>query len=134
MFLLSSSVAFMVIVLASTTESLDGTSAISAEKSLQTLDKSESLLILMSMHSGPDQLRDWMRRRGLNQTESAALLGFDPTFISQLLSGRRQPGLGNAVKIERVTGISVEAWLSSELDESGSAVAATVGKPSQDKA
>ena len=70
------------------------------------------------MQNGPEQLRDWMDRRGVNQTETAALLGFDVTFINHILNERRQPGLTNAIRIERCTGIPVEAWVSSELDES----------------
>lgn len=69
------------------------------------------------MTSGPDQLRDWMNRRGLNQAETADLMGFDQTYISQLLSGRRHPSLRNAIRIQRETGIAPDAWLSSQLDE-----------------
>lgn len=79
--------------------------------------------------SGPEQLRDWMQRRRVNQTEAAALLGFDATFISQLLSGRRQPGLTNAVRIERMTGIAIEAWMPSQLDETVSAPVRSAKKP-----
>ena len=39
------------------------------------------------------------------------MLGLDHTYLSQILSGRRRPGLVNSVKIERVTGIVVESWL-----------------------
>jgi transcriptional regulator with XRE-family HTH domain len=78
---------------------------------------------LWSMKSGREQLKDWMGRRGLNQTETAGHFGWDITFISQLVNGRRLPGLTNAVKIERETGIPVEAWLPNELDNGQS------GKP-----
>lgn len=67
------------------------------------------------MISGPEQLRDWMQRRQVNQTEAAELLGITAVFLSQLLNSKRQPGLGNAVKIERMTGISVESWLLNEV-------------------
>lgn len=70
------------------------------------------------MKSGAEQLKDWMDRRGFNQTETAVHFGWDITFISQLVNARRNPGLTNAVKIERETGIPVEAWVSSEVDES----------------
>ena len=62
------------------------------------------------MKSGADQLRDWMERRGFNQTETATYLAFDMPYISQLVNGARNPGLTNAVHIERKTGIPVEAW------------------------
>lgn len=74
------------------------------------------------MQSAPEQLRDWMRRRELNQAETAEFFGFDQTFISQLLNGHRIPSLRNAIKIEQQTGISPEAWVSSQQD---SLVAAT---------
>lgn len=70
------------------------------------------------MQSGPDQLRDWMERRGIrNQRDAAELLEITEVFLSQLLNSRRKPGLDNAIKIERLTGIPVEAWLLNELSE-----------------
>lgn len=70
------------------------------------------------MKSGREQLTDWMKRRGLTARETAAQFGWDETFVSKIVRGERRPGLTNAVKIERETGIPVAAWLSSELDES----------------
>lgn len=69
------------------------------------------------MVSGPEQLRDWMRRREVNQTEAAELLSITGVFLSQLLNNKRSPGLANAIKIERMTGISVESWLLTEVSE-----------------
>lgn len=86
------------------------------------------------MQSGAEQLKDWMERRGFNQRETATHFGWDETFISQLITERRKPGLMNAIRIERETGIPVEAWASSELDESAEAVPASRGKRKQDKA
>lgn len=58
------------------------------------------------------------------QRDTAELFGWDETFIAKLLSDdptqQRKPGLQNAITIERVTGIPVEAWVSSELDEAES--------------
>lgn len=71
----------------------------------------------MTMQSGREQLRDWMGRRGFKQYEVAEYLGWDETYVSQLLNGRRSPGLDNAVKLERKTGIPIEAWVSTELDK-----------------
>lgn len=76
------------------------------------------------MKPGCDQLADWMKRRGLNLSETADHFGWDQTFISKLINGHRLPGLANAIKIERETGIPVEAWQSSEQD----AVSAQVGR------
>lgn len=70
------------------------------------------------MVNGAEQLKDWMERRGFNLKETADYFGWDMTFISKLTNARRNPGLGNAIKIERLTGIPVEAWSASELDES----------------
>ncbi|MPZ20119.1 MAG: helix-turn-helix domain-containing protein [Luteitalea sp.] len=70
------------------------------------------------MHSGPEQFKDWLRRRGFNQADAARYLEYDQPFISQLLSGARSPGLKNAIHLERLTGIPVEAWTANDLDES----------------
>ncbi len=86
------------------------------------------------MQSGPEQLKDWMRRRGFTQADAARYMGCDESFVSMLMSGRRGAGLTNAIKIERLTGIPVEAWAASELDESESAVGATASKRKTDKA
>lgn len=68
------------------------------------------------MQSGAQQLKDWMHRRRFMQQEAAEYFGWDETYISQLVNGRRSPGLDNAVKIERATGIPVEAWVTTEVD------------------
>lgn len=73
---------------------------------------------------GSEQLRDWMRRRGFKQADAARYLDVDEPYISVLLSGKRTPGLDNAIKLERLTGIPVEAWASSELNESAQPVGA----------
>lgn len=70
------------------------------------------------MQSGPDQLRDWMARRGVTQIETARLCGIHPVFLSQILHGKRQPGLKNALRIERHTGIPAASWLRSEVSDS----------------
>lgn len=85
------------------------------------------------MHSGPDQLKDWMRRRGFTQADMARYFNWDQSFVSVLLSGRRSPGLETAITIERLTGVPVEVWLSSEVDKSESAVETTGGKARHDK-
>lgn len=73
------------------------------------------IAILCDMLSGREQLQAWIERRFSTlhgkQSEAARLLGLDQSYLSQLLGGRRQPGLRTAVSIERLTGIPVEAWL-----------------------
>ena len=72
------------------------------------------------MQSGREQLRDWIKRRGFQQQEAAEYLGrgFDASVISAILAGRRSPGLENALTLERLTGIPVEAWVPSLTDKS----------------
>ena len=72
------------------------------------------------MVTGAAQLKDWMVRRGLKSHELADYLGWDLTFISKLTNGSRLPGLVNAIILERHTGIPVEAWVSTEVDNQAS--------------
>lgn len=74
-----------------------------------------------------------MRRRGFTQADMARYFRWDQSFVSVLLSGRRNPGLDTAVTIERLTGIPVEAWVSNEVDTTTSAVAANGSKSQRDK-
>lgn len=84
------------------------------------------------MQTGAEQLREWMGRRFPKserpQRDTAEYFGWDETFIHKLLHGHRLPGLLNATRIERMTGIPTEAWLSSELDESDTRAPQTVRK------
>jgi transcriptional regulator with XRE-family HTH domain len=82
------------------------------------------------MKDGRLQLKDWIHRRVFTQREAAAHLGIDDTFLSQLVNGKRHPGLRNAIDIERLTGIPVEAWLSHNVDNSDESEAATAVKRS----
>lgn len=70
------------------------------------------------MQSGAEQLKDWMARRHMTATETAEYFGWDKTFVSKIVRGHRLPGLANAITIERMTGIPVEAWMPSEVDRS----------------
>lgn len=76
------------------------------------------------MKSGQEQLKDWMHRRRFMQREAAEYLGWDETYVSRLLTGGRVPGLDNAIHLERMTGIPVEVWASSELDTDETAISA----------
>lgn len=67
---------------------------------------------------GAKQLRDWMRRRGFDtQAEVAGFLGIDQRFVSEYINEQSRPGLKIAIVIERKTGIPVEAWALSELND-----------------
>jgi plasmid maintenance system antidote protein VapI len=89
------------------------------------------------MQSGAEQLKDWMDRRWPSSTrkqrDASEHFGWDETFISQLCRGARLPGLTNAIKLERETGIPVEAWLSSEHDESAKVGSGNGRKRKQDQ-
>lgn len=85
------------------------------------------------MRSGPEQLRDWLERRGFNQEEAARYLGIDASVMTKLVNGTRNAGLKIALIIERKTGIPVEAWSSVDSDGLATLVAATSRKPKSDK-
>ena len=76
------------------------------------------------MISGPEQMRDWMRRRGFKQADAARYLEMDQGYLSRIVNGEQTPGLNLALKLERLTGIPVETWASIELDEPAAAHAA----------
>ena len=79
------------------------------------------------MPSGPDQFRDWMRRRGFTQADAARYLEYTEALVSKVLAGTHNLGLRNAIHVERLTGIPVEAW-ASELHDAAEPVAAGTGK------
>jgi transcriptional regulator with XRE-family HTH domain len=85
------------------------------------------------MRSGPDQLRDWIERRGFNYEETARHLGLDPSVVTKLANGTRNAGLKIALVIERRTGIPVEAWASEDSDTAGELVSANPRKRKSDK-
>lgn len=70
------------------------------------------------MQSGAQLLKDWVKRCRYTQVEAAGILGFHEAYMSMIVNGHRAPGRENAVKIERLTGIPVEAWTSTRVDES----------------
>lgn len=102
-----------------TTVGLGTASDPAAEIIVVALDTVSCLWSNSRMKTGAEQLTDWMERRGLSNTEAAAHFEWDLTFISKLVNGHRLPGLANAIKIERETGIPVEAWMPSKLDSDG---------------
>jgi len=69
-----------------------------------------ALPTLGAMH-GRDRLRAWITRANLTQRQVGRLFGVHYTYVNQMLSGRRTPGLAVAVTIERETGIAVGAWM-----------------------
>ncbi len=65
------------------------------------------------MNDARTRLADWIERTKVSQRHAAKLLGMHFTFLNNVLTGRRVPGLTNAVKIERVTGIPAVSWVPS---------------------
>lgn len=62
-----------------------------------------------------------MRRRIFSQADAARHLQLEESYVSVLANGKRSPGLATAIKLERLTGIAVEAWASTEVDGSDEA-------------
>lgn len=81
------------------------------------------------MLDGVEQLKDWMRRRGFTQADAARYLAWTEPYLSKVMTGAFGLGLKNAIALERLTGIPVEAWASSEVDESVSDAAVRTAKP-----
>jgi plasmid maintenance system antidote protein VapI len=80
-------------------------------KSSSALDKTVGdLPISRIMQTGRAQLAAYRKRSRLKQNQLAHLLRIHDTYLSQLLSGRRRPGLDVALRIERLTGVPVESW------------------------
>ena len=87
------------------------------------------------MVDGRTRLREWIDRSKMTDRAAAQLLGIHFTFLSQILnSGRdRSPSLKTAVRIERVTGIPVEAWMPTEVDDEFDMVVTLPSKRKIDK-
>lgn len=85
------------------------------------------------MLAGQHQLRNWIDRRGVSDREAAGIIGLNHTFLSNLVTGKRVPGLVNALKIERATGIPVEAWEPTHVGKSSVGASANGANKKTDK-
>lgn len=65
-----------------------------------------------------ERLREWLLRSRLTQRGAARVLGFHYTHFNQILNGRRNPGVKNAIKIQRLTGVPVDCWLPTDDPQS----------------
>lgn len=66
------------------------------------------------LQGGRTRLRAYCTRMRLKQYELADLLGMHEATLSQIFSGVRRPGLDTALRIQRITGIPVDAWSDTE--------------------
>jgi transcriptional regulator with XRE-family HTH domain len=69
------------------------------------------------MQNGRERLAAYRHRSRMRQNELADLLGLTDSYLSQILSGRRRPGLDIAVRIETLTGVPVESWADTSVSE-----------------
>lgn len=58
------------------------------------------------------QLLIWLRSTRQNQAAAAKILGIHKSTLSQFLNGEKTPGLKLAVRLQHITGIRPEAWVS----------------------
>jgi plasmid maintenance system antidote protein VapI len=77
--------------------------------------------------TGRERLIDWMRISKLNQRQAAKVIGLHWGMVNKLVLGIRRPGRQTAVKIQRATGIAVDAWEDTPRRVSGAASSETVG-------
>jgi addiction module HigA family antidote len=63
-----------------------------------------------SVHPG-EILREKLAEMGISGSEAANRMDVTPPFVSMLLNGRKGIGVGVALKLEALTGISAETWL-----------------------
>lgn len=84
--------------------------------------------------SGRARLRQWLDKSKLSQVKAAEIVGIDKGMFNHFLMGQRTPGLVSALRIERATGIPVEAWVPSSNDTSSLNDVTSEDQPLVDKA
>lgn len=63
----------------------------------------------MARTKGPEAIREWLSKQGKTQEWLAEQLGVSQGTVSAWIRGS-EPKASLAVKIQRVTGVPVEAW------------------------
>lgn len=58
-----------------------------------------------------EYLEEWIDEQGLSQQRVADLLGFSRKQVNEIVNGRAPITHGTAIRLERVVGIPVDAWL-----------------------
>lgn len=85
----------------------------------------------MPKFNGAARLRAWLPKNKMTQREFSAHAEIHWTHVNQLCSGRRKPSLAVALKLQRLTDIPVECWLTpSQSAEDAVRRAATTRKRS----
>lgn len=79
------------------------------------------------LNRGAERLAEYCKKHYDNQYELAELLELAEAHLSQLLSGKRRPGLPIAVRIEERTGVPAESWLLKPVGKSAKAKRDTPG-------
>ena len=64
--------------------------------------------------TGPTKLRRYLEARGITQRAFAATVEVDVTTLCRYLNGEREPGVNEALAIERATGdaVAMADWAS----------------------
>ena len=70
---------------------------------------------IIDMQHARERLKGWIVRSKLSQGKAADLLEVDRSYLSQILSGKRSPGLETAVHFESVTGVPVATWVAKAM-------------------
>lgn len=73
----------------------------------------------------PKAIKAWRKQRELSQMDLARAAGCSEGLIAQIETGRRQPGLTNAVGIARALGVELGALGDIYVDDSTLAAAAS---------
>jgi len=66
-------------------------------------------------HPG-ELIKDEIKARKLNQKEVAKSLGVQPSFLSELIHGKRNVNPELAIKLEMVLGISAKTWMNLQVN------------------
>lgn len=62
-------------------------------------------------------LRRWISTAGLNYAALADILKISVPHLSRLITGGRMPSLELAMRIEKLTGIPAESWITTQAVE-----------------
>jgi transcriptional regulator with XRE-family HTH domain len=65
------------------------------------------------------KLKRWADKQDLNQHEAAARLGISESFLSEYLHGKKSFGADNALRISKITGISIMDLLFPKIVKEG---------------